>query len=330
MSSSELSIIETPEAIPRVLVLDPEGERPGELLVTAACLRRQGYEPVIGAPQPVRSGDVLLPEALVSGTVALLSLRLRLKKVGIEQILLLSGEGRGIRKRARAILPARLTRELESEEEESVLLSGFAVGAAARMKELFGEPAEEEEPPTADQKSGTLSFGIPGIPRDEAEYLLPLFDRLADSRELFEEAGIRFLLLPPVPDIVAERVRKSGLEEKVVAVGEQRSALDYYRSVTRLDGVINASSSSIYWAAACNKPLITSTKARPPKEIRTLSVYYSGSRIEELAEKVVANQMDRESLSYVRLSPHLFVDVTEASLRERCGRIRAAMAMHDD
>ncbi|MFW5811405.1 MAG: hypothetical protein ACOCWS_00370, partial [Alkalispirochaetaceae bacterium] len=84
MSSSELSIIETPEAIPRVLVLDPEGECPGELLVTAACLRRQGYEPVIGAPHPVRSGDILLPDALVSGTVALLSLRLRLKKVGIE------------------------------------------------------------------------------------------------------------------------------------------------------------------------------------------------------------------------------------------------------
>ena len=327
MSGSELSIVEAPETIPRVLLLDPEGDQPGEVLVTAACLRRHGYEPILGAPHPVRSGDVVLPDALFSGTAALLSLRLSLKKRGIEQILLLPGEGRGIRKRAKAILPTRLTAELEAGEEASLLLSGFAVGAAARIKELFGDLAEEEDS-AEDKKNGKLTFGIPGIREDEAEYLIPLFDRLADSRELFEEAGIRFLLLPPIPDSVTERVRTNSLEEKVVVFGEERSALDYYRGVARLDGVVNASRSSIYWAAACNKPLITSTKARPPKEIRTLSVYYSGSRIEELAEKVVADQMDRESLSYVRLSPHLFVDVSEASLKERCSQIRDAMSMH--
>jgi hypothetical protein len=131
------------------------------------------------------------------------------------------------------------------------------------------------------------------------------------------------------PRFLSERIRKNGLEEKVVVFGEERSALDYYREVARLDGVINVNRSAVYWAAACNKPLVTSTKARPPQEIRTLSVYYSGGRIEEIAEEVIANQMDRQSLSYVRLSPHLFVDVTEASLKERCGRVRDAMAMHD-
>lgn len=341
MSNSELSIIEAPEAVPRVLVLDPSGENHGETLVAAACLRRQQYEPVLVSPFPVREEDVRIPEKPLSGGLALISLRLGLKKRNVEQILRLPGRDGAVSRAAKLLLPAKMTRELE-EDEESLLLAGFAVGAAARTKALFGSLAEEEDGASgADGESSGpgrrgdsgvsvkgkgLTLAIPGVADKEVEQILPFFDRVADKVALFEEAQARFLLLPPVPDALAQRIRKRGLAESVVIFGENRSALDYYRAVARADGVMNLAMSGIYWAAACNKPIVTSTRMRPPKEVRTLSVYYSGGHIEEIAEKVIAGQMDRESLSYVRLSPHLFVDVTEASLKGRCARLRGVLA----
>ena len=341
MGNSELSILEAPEAVPRVLVLDPSGENHGELLMAAACLRRQQYEPILVSPFPVRDEDIRIPEKPLSGGWALFSLRLGLKKRNVEQILRLPGKDGALCKAAKLFLPDKLTRELEA-EKESLLLAGFAVGAAARVKQLFGPLAEEEDgasSPAGDSsgsgpggatggsaKGKGVTFAIPGVAEEEVEQILPFFDRVADKVALFEEAQARFLLLPPVPHALSQRIRKNGLADSVVVFGENRSALDYYRTVARSDGVMNLAMSGIYWAAACNKPIVTSTRMRPPKEVRTLSVYYSGGHIEEIAEKVIAGQMDRESLAYVRLSPHLFVDVTEASLKERCARLRGVLA----
>ncbi|MFP4331381.1 MAG: hypothetical protein ACLFP6_11740 [Spirochaetaceae bacterium] len=318
--SSEFTLQSVGTERPKAIIIDPSGTRPGESIVASACLRRMRYEPVFCAPQVDPGEDLPWPGGGLGSLIGLLRTRIALSRLEVAALLCLAPAGElGV---GAKLLPGRLLR-FQEEGERNLLVEGFAVAGAARVRDVL--PGEEEGEETAPADHGPVTIGVPGVEEGEVAAVEALFARVADTAALFREASITFALLPPVPKSVRESLVKSGLEGVVTRVEEPGSARAYYRTVLGFDALLHLTRSSVYWAAATNRPLVCSTKLRPPAELRSLSVYYSGFRVEEIAEKIVADQVDRRSLSYVRISPHIFVDAGEAALREVCTRIRGAL-----
>lgn len=319
--SSEFSLDAATGKLPRALILDPSGLRPGESIVASACLRKLRHEPLFWAPAVEGSEDLRWSGGGLSSVVPLIKARLALPKLRVQTVLSLAPqEELGL---AARLLPAGVVRYQE-EGERNPLVEGFAVAGAARVRDVLGgeEILEEAEAPAG---RAPVTIGVPGIEDEELDAVEALFNRVADAVSLFREAAITFALLPPVPRRLADTLSKGGLDGVVTRVEEPSGAVDYFRRVRQSDALLHLTRSSVYWAAATNRPLVCSTRLRPPGELRSLSVYYSGSRIEEIAEKIAADQVDRRSLSYVRISPHIFADAGEAALREVCARIRGAI-----
>ena len=309
------------EIVPsRVLLVDFHGAYPGATLLLEGCLQQMGYEPELASPFPDSAAGIRLPSGALASALHVGFRRLTFRFAGYERVILPAEHDpdatRAQNVLGRRLLPKRTTLEWRI-DETSTLVGGFALGELERNR------VEEEESETTKSgaKNGGVVVGIPGVPPEAEEGVSALMERIGELHERFAEAAISFLLLDPVPDSLEEVITKRGLSDSLVTrytgVGPHR----YRDLLTDSDALLNTGEVTAFWGAALNRPIITSTLSRLPGELRSLSVYFGGPHIEEIAEKVLAGQMDRESLSYLRISPHIYAQATAASLREERGRL---------
>lgn len=309
---------EQPEQLPRLLIIETSGHAYAPLLELKGVLQTIGYESVYATPTVDRGEGFRLPSDRGRRLLYLLYKRLTGAYNAFERVLLMPGSSALAR-----ILPGRLLLKLGEEEEPGGLLRGFALAEA--RKSYY--PRDEEEDPSP--KRSKIHIVVTGVDEEQAEGVSRLLERVADFGDQFVAAGIQFLLLGPIPKELSTLLESRSIPGELFTLRAGLSPDTYYTTVRDADALLAVGESTTFWGAALNKPVITSTAGRLTPELRSLSVYFTGIHIEEIAEKVTAGQLDRESLSYVRVSPHMFAQAAVASFREERNRIEKSLALTD-
>lgn len=303
------------DALPQLLIIEPTGidyETPLEL---SGLLQAAGYEVRLASPYQKKDQGLRMPKGALRQLLYVLYKRLTGALSSFDRILLLPGAPR-----LGALLPRRLVTPL-SEEAPPPLLRGFAL---AEARQSYYPRDEEEDPPPSRSR---ILIALPGIDQEQAEGVTALLERVADFGDQFIAAGVQFLILPPLPEQVETVLARRSIPQDLLALRTGMDPEALYLTLRDVDALMNSGEGATFWAAALNKPVITSTSGRLTPELRSLSVYFTGVHIEEIAEKVAANQLDRESLAYVRVSPHMFAQAAVASFREERNRIEKILSV---
>lgn len=303
------------EELPQLLILEPTGFAYSILLELRGVLSGLGYDVRFATPTESKERGLHLPAGSLRQLLYLALKRITGGLRGYERIITIPGTPALAR-----VLPRRLLMALE-EEEPAALLRGFALAEA--RKSYY--PRDEEEDPSPTRSK--ILIALPGVDEEQAQRVASLLERITDFGDQFIAAGVQFLLFPPLPDVVEETVQRRSIPSELCTIRTGESPEGIYQTLRDVDALLNTGEGAVFWAAALNKPVVTSTTGRLTPELRSLSVYFTGGRIEEIAEKAAANQLDRESLSYVRVSPHMFAQAAVASFREERNRIEKILSV---